>query len=144
MITLKTAVENQKCRKGKSDGITKQGAYWLACDPITIREHGGDGIGQSAPSITWTLELRHFRNGEVRSVLHRYAWHQNGSWSGGGDRYFGRPSLADMTTVEEIVANLKEGTDEEKCYSDHWYGDIKDALVDLGMVEAEPSPDQEV
>lgn len=142
MKTLKEAVEATKCRKGKADGTTKRGAYWLATDPIIIRRSGGDGIGQSSADVTWTLELRHYRSGEVRPTLHRSAWHQNGSWSGGGDDYYGRQSLNDIHTIEDIVVDLKKGTDEEACYSDKRYDDLSAALSSIGMDESEKGPDE--
>jgi hypothetical protein len=140
-VTLKEAVQKERCRKGKADGITKRGAYWLACEPIVLRRAGGDGIGQSAPDITWSLEIRHFRDNSVVPTLHRSAWHQNGSYSGGGDRYFIREGLADVTTVEEAIANLKAGTSEEHCYHSSRYAEVRDALLALGLPEAAPSPD---
>lgn len=135
--TLSFCVEAARCRKGKAAGTTKRGAYWLACEPIILRRAGGDGIGQSAPGITWRLELRHFRGGEVRPTLHREGWHQNGS----SDDYYGRPELATTRTVEEVIVILKAGANNETCYSDYYVDKLTAALVDLGLPESEPGPD---
>lgn len=142
MKTLKEAVEAEQCRKGKADGTTKRGAYWLATDPIIIRRSGGDGIGQSSADVTWTLELRHYRSGEVRPVIHRDAWHQNGSWSGAGDDYYGRQDIGGAGTIEEVVVRLKNGVGDEACYSDKRYDDLRDALLAIGMTESIPGPDE--
>lgn len=142
MTTLREAVELTKCRKGKSVGTTKRGAYWLACDPIVVRRAGGDGIGQSAPDITWTLELRHFRGGEVRPTAHEEACHQNGSYSGAGDQYFAMAALGECASVEEVIVALKGGVkDQEACYSDRCYDRLRDSLVSLGLPESAPGPD---
>jgi len=147
MGTLKEAVELTKCRTGKADGTTKRGAYWLACDPIILRRAGGDGIGQSAADITWTLELRHFRGGEVRPTLHKDASHQNGAHGGAGDWYYGMEGLLDCGTVEEVVVALKAGVklgrdDMDTCYSDRCFDKVRGALVALGFPEAAPGPDE--
>lgn len=143
MKTLKEAVEQSKCRKGKSAGTTKRGAYWLAADAILLRHCGGDGIGTSAPTINWYLELRHYRGGEVRPTLNRHAWHQNGSWSGGGDDYYGAPELCDCNTVEEVIVALKDKhPNDETCYSDRYEDDLTSILTGLGMEVAAKSPDE--
>src|SRR3990167_5117905 len=106
MKTLKEIVEDCHCRKGKSDGITKRGAYWLAWDPIVCRRSGGTGCGQSSPDVTYYLLLRHFRSGEVRPIIHREAWHQNSAYSGAGDTYNSIPELLECTTIEQVVSIL--------------------------------------
>jgi len=137
--TLREAIEQSKCRKGKADGTTKRGAYWLAAD-IKIRSCGGDGIGQSSPDVKWYLELRHYRSGEVRPTINHRSWHQN---DGDGNQYFGRSDLCDCTTIEEVVVNLKLGVEEwGTCYGDDWYTDLRDALGALGLREADTSPDE--
>ena len=69
MKTLKEIIVETKCRKGESDGTTKQGAFWFACDEILIRSFGGDGVGQSSTDLRNYLQLRHYRNGEVKAVV---------------------------------------------------------------------------
>lgn len=145
MVTLETCVANAKCRKGPADGTTKRGAYWLACEPITIRRAGGDGIGQSAADVTYTLELRHYRNGEVRFLVGYSAHHQNYDHDG----YMCVQRLGKCTTVEQVICALK-GTrysrGEGDYDGDHVYGDYHEdtltaGLVALGMAIAESPPD---
>lgn len=144
--TLREAVEQSHVRSGKSNGTTRRGAYWLACDEIVLREAGGDGIGQSGPDITYYLQIRHYRGGEVRAVVHQAARHQNGSWSGAGD-WYRAVDLGDCATIEDVVVVLKGGIDfhggdgRETCYSDCHYADIRDALMPLGLAESAPAPD---
>lgn len=144
MRTLKECVEGLKCRKGAADGTTKDGAYWLAAKSVETRSCGGDGIGQSAPDVRWWLQIRHYRGGEVRVVMHRKSWHQN---HGDKSRFRSVP-VADMTTVEQIVVKLKEGVDmgdgydTETCYSDERYDALAETLKSIGLVEREPGPDE--
>src|SRR5690606_1635651 len=95
MTTIRDQVVARKCRVGKAAGTTKHGAYWLACDPITLRRTGGDGIGNNGPAVTYWLELRHYRSGLVQASIHRDAWHQNGSYGGSGDSWETLDSVAD-------------------------------------------------
>lgn len=146
MKTLKDAIVAAKCRKGKADGINIAGAYWLATNPIIVRRSGGDGIGQSSADVTWTLELRHYRNGEVRPTLHRSAWHQNGERSGAGDDYYPRPSIINALCIEEIVVDLKSGAGdnrEESCYADARYGNLCAACRGIGLMEYPTGPDED-
>ena len=139
MKTLKEIVEDCHCRKGKSDGITKRGAYWLACDPIVCRQSGGTGCGQSSPEVTYYLQIRHYRSGEVRALVHRDAWHQNGIYSGAGDIYTSVPEIAAATTVEKVISALMAAD----AYSSRHYQELESALRFIGLPLSEPSPDGE-
>lgn len=139
MKTLKELIEIRKCRKGESTGTTKQGAFWLACDPILIRSFGGDGIGQSGTDLKNYLQLRHYRSGEVKAVVNFHGWHQN---YGTSNSYRTVPIL-DCTTVEDVIVILKGiSEDETAAYSDWGQDKLTAALTDLGMVESAPAPDE--
>jgi len=148
MKTLKDYIVDQKCRKGPAAGTTKNGTYWLACDPIKIQDAGGDGIGCNAPSVAYYLRLRHFRDGAVRPQIHRKAWHQNGSYSGAGNQYYGCDQIITCTTVEDVIVALKSiNIDESDCYAEHVYHDIfaddlTAALTGIGMPVSMPPPDE--
>lgn len=145
MQTLKELVVASRCRKGEAVGTTRRGAYWLACKPILIRSYGGDGVGNSAADVRHFLVLRHFRDGQVTSVIHYHWWHQNGG--GPGDSYHA-VDLLECTTVEQVICKLK-GTriDLDDDWSEHAYSDfrkeeLEESLTALGMPVSEPAPDE--
>ena len=136
--TLKDLVIAQKCRKGPSDGTTKRGAYWQ-CAEVQIRSYGGDGIGQSAASVKHVLLLRHFRSGEVRAVIHRDVYHQNG----GEDTWHPANEILDCTTIEDVIVQLKSmNCGEAAAYNKWGENALYDALTELGMIESLPAPDE--
>ena len=141
MKTLQECVEALRCRTGKANGTTKDGAYWLAIDDVLLKNAGGDGIGQNAPDLKWFLQIRHYRGGEVRVVVVRQSWHQN---QGDSTQYRSIPA-GDLLTVEGAVVLLKSGVsfgcESETCYSDSRYDDLKLALTTIGLAEFEPGPD---
>lgn len=141
MKTLKDCVIETKCRKGAAYGTTKHGAYWLACEPITIRNYGGDGIGQSGADCKNFLQLRHYRDGTVSAVLHGAYWHQNGS---APDDWMRCDDLLSLTTVESIIVSLKATSfdDGTHVWSDYWTDKLTAALTGIGLAESEPSPDE--
>lgn len=145
MKTLRECIEGVKCRKGKATGTTKDGAFWLACGEIHLRDAGGDGIGNSGADIDFDLHLRHYRDGQVKAMVCRSSWHQN---SGHGNRYCAA-SILDCTTVEQVIVELKRGmvfdyqfSDTETVYSDRNAETVTTALVALGLAECEPAPDE--
>lgn len=143
MKTLQECVENAKCRKGQAAGTTKRGAYWLACGPVMIRSFGGSGIGNSGADCRHYLELRHYRTGEVRALIHGRYWHQDGAKP---DRY--QPvEILECTTVEQVIVHLKGeriGDEDWKdsVYSDYFEDSLTEALVGLGLAQSEPAPDE--
>ena len=145
MSTLKNLIDEKKCRKGPPAGTTKKGAYWLACEPILIRNYGGDGVGNNAVDCSHRLELRHYRSGDVTAMIHVHRWHQNGA--GIGDSYHS-VDLLGCTTIEQIVVRLKGMTlnvgygDGERSCSDHCEKNLVEGLVALGLPDADPSPDE--
>jgi hypothetical protein len=146
MKTLKEIIEEQKARRGPATGTTKRGAYWIVGDPIKIRSHGGDGIGQNAPDHEHWLSFRHFRAGDVRASLHKSSRHQNGSYSGGGDSYHDVSEILDCTTIEDVVVvlksiNLGQSDYQVHAYSDYYREDLAEILSHWGMPESLPAPD---
>ena len=139
MQTLKELIEAKKCRKGKSVGITSDGAYWLAVEPVMIRSYGGDGIGNSGTDWKHYLQLRHYRSGTVEAVIHARGWHQN---RGDLNEYYSAP-IGDCETVEYVIARLKYmKCGESKAYCDGWQPELTAALASIGMAESLPSPDE--
>lgn len=146
MKTLKEIVIEQKCRKGAAAGTTKNGAYWVAGECVT-RRCGGDGIGNNAPDVTWTLELRHYRDGAVRATMHRDAHHQNGRWGGAGDWYYGIDAILSAETIEDVIVEMRAGvhdrdTGETLPVLGRDLSELRDMLAAWGMPNAAPSPDE--
>lgn len=140
MKTLKELIVAARCRKGAASGITSEGAYWFACEPIIIRRFGGDGIGCSDADRKNLLQLRHYRNGTVSALVNAMAWHQNYATT---SRHQLVASVLGCTTVEEVIACLKGRSSDDVLYEDyceHW---LADALSALGLPAAAPSPDEE-
>lgn len=150
MKTLKKLIINNKCRKGKSRGIDKNGAFWLAWPEIEIRSWGGDGVGQASPSCTNFLELRHYRNGDVVACVTFQSWHQN---TGTTEYVRTAYRILSCTDVESVIVALKNLPDYPlspdapdyfpDAYSDAKYVYLASALTQLGMSEAPASPDEE-
>jgi len=147
MNTLKDLIISLKSRKGESTGTTKRGAYWRVAEPVKIRTYGGDGIGQSAPNHKHLLEFRHFRTGEVRAIIHIVSYHQNGSYSGGGDAWHDVSDILDCSTIEDVIVALKGqkiGSDSEysvNAYSDSFEGELSSLLSGFGLPDSSPAPD---
>lgn len=147
MSTLKDLIIARKYRKGESAGTTKRGAYWRVAKPIRIRSYGGDGIGQSAPDCEHLLEFRHFRSGEVRAIIHIDCYHQNGSYSGGGDSWHDVSEILDFTTIEDVIVVLKgqkigDSGYSVNAYSDSYSRELSDLLEEFGLPSSEPAPDE--
>jgi hypothetical protein len=142
--TLEEAVKALRCRKGPSAGISKRGAYWLAVEPVLIRRFGGDGIGINTPDRTTTLELRHYRDGEVRCLVHEHAYHQNGSRAGAGDCWSPSSAVNSCRTAEEIKAALLGSATitGEPVYGRHWEVNIDELAGLLGLPLSMPAPDE--
>jgi hypothetical protein len=144
MKTLKEIVIDRKCRKGIAAGTTKRGAFWLACEPIKTRAAGGDGIGLNAPRVIYDLQLRHFRSGEVRAVIRRDSWHQDGSNGATSQDWGDANAVLDCSTIEEVVVALK-GTSlfNSPVVEDDLVGrDLTARLRELGLPDAERAPDE--
>ena len=143
-ITLKDLVIATKCRKGAAAGTTKRGAYWTACDPIKLRNCGGDGVGNNGPDVNFYLHLRHYRSGEVQATIERDTWHQN---QGRRSSWESCPKLLECTTVEDAIVVLKGhqfgGADwTETPYSDYRQDTLTGALTALGLAITAPAPDE--
>jgi len=143
MKSLKDLIIEQKARKGPASGTDKRGAYWIV-KAITTRSAGGDGIGQSAPSLNYDLQLRHYRSGDVRAMIERDAWHQNGSYGGGGTSWHGVGGILECTTAEEVIVELLNAGSEEtgRLFSESHRGELVSGLAGIGLLEALPAPDE--
>lgn len=144
MKTLKELIIDKKCRKGESSGTTKRGAFWLAAEPCKIRSYGGDGVGQNSPDRWHKLHLRHFRSGEVQAIIHCESWHQNGSYSGGGESsWFDVSRILECSTIEDVIVCLKsENCGETHAYADFFREKLEAELEILGLPRSLPAPDE--
>lgn len=142
MKTLKELVIDTKCRRGKSDGTTKRGAFWQCIEPIKIRSYGGDGVGQSSADVDHHLELRHFRDNSVRAVVHIYSWHQDHEHHS----YIDVSNIVNCQSTEDVIVVLKSIKDrdtETYIYSDSFEEELTERLQEIGLPEALPSPDEQ-
>lgn len=139
MKKLESLVIDKKIRSGKSDGTTKKGAYWNALE-ITIYQKGGP---KSVTEESLRLELRHFRSGDVEAVAcYRYFHLHDGQ-----NIYnsFDCPELLACTAVEDVVAVLK-GIPfwSSEIDADYLHSDLSKALIDFGLSESLPGPDEQI
>jgi len=146
MKTLKTLKEiaiARKSRKGPADKITQDGAYWLAVE-IEIDSGGGGGIGQSGAQVSYLLQVRHYRDGDIRAYITRKTWHQN---DGGNNRRTRADDLLDCSTIEELITAMQQH-EIESDYCENY----KIAVSDYGhktmitnlpeLPESLPAPDE--
>lgn len=142
MNTIKDIVVAKKIRKGPAHGTTKRGAFWLLFgkdNGLRLRGAGGDGVGHSAPDITYWLDLRHYRDGRVSAVIDVESWHQN---TGHHHRYIRADQVLSCATVEEVVVALKGISDDcSAVYSDNRFDTLVEALTRLGLPVSAPAPD---
>ncbi|WP_318556442.1 hypothetical protein [Geobacter anodireducens] len=109
--TLKELVEARKCRKGRPDGTSAEGGYWLAIEPILLGERRHDGYDGPYWEKHY-LHLRHHRNGAVRVVVvERGEGHQFGGWKEWAYESASLDHLAEARSVEEVEACLLAGVD---------------------------------
>ena len=141
--TIESATIATKCRKNKSAGITKNGAYWIALETLTLTS-GGDGIGQSSAQIECRLQLRHYRSGLVSAAIVRSSWHQN---NGRSFTFWGANRVLACETAEEVITALQSvdcgdeyGFDAD-CVEPFFYETIISALGEIGIPAAAASPD---
>jgi hypothetical protein len=136
--TLADCIRATKCRKGPAVGTTKNGAFWLAAEPIYIRHTGGDGIGNNGADRKYSLELRHYRDDKVRCTVHLEARHENGDWGGAGDWWNTVGPLGDCRTAEEmqvVLLGCKMGDGGEHVYSSSFADEIERLAEMLGPDE---------
>lgn len=146
-MNLKSVIEKQKCRKGTITGTSKDGRFWLACDPFIIKDSGN---GWDAPEVTFALHLRHFENGKVEAVvrLKSRCNRNNLSW----EHDFIIQGLLECKSLEDVVVELKKGVksielDDERsrqqCFNEYYYMNLVNALTNLGLSESRPGPDDD-
>lgn len=106
------------------------------------RKFGGDGIGNIAADCKHYFEIRHFRDGTVRAHVRGHYWHQNGATD---DAFARCDEVLGCETVEDVVCRLKGVSVEGvHAYSDQFEEKLTAALVDLGLEESLPAPDEVV
>ena len=140
--TLRDIIIARKTRKGEADNITKDGAYWETA--INLQNGGGNGIGNNGSSVTHYLEVRHYRNGELRGYLNRHLWHQNDGTTHQRTR---ADNLLDCSTIEELIQTAKKHK-IESVYDDSYEIEISnegEKRLCEGLPEmpaSEPAPDE--
>ena len=133
MKTLREITESIPCRKGPASIGADGERYWEAAS-IPICQHGGDGVGHSAPRVVNRLSLRRDRPGRALAVVREEAWHQNtGTRTAAEDV----AAVLDMPTAEDVAAWLVARGHTRQ----GWADDIIKGLVALGMTAREASPD---
>lgn len=137
--TLADIVRARRVRKGKADGIDDNGAWWWGWPAEIsprIRSRGGDGVGQSAPSVTVELRARHYRCGRVVAGAWLASWHQNT-----GDRVAWVPldGITDAATAEDVIEALARRGDDVWAMSRR--GDVEIWAAAVGLPLAPASPD---
>lgn len=144
MKTLEELVIESKSRKGVADGTTKNGAFWIAGRAV-IRSYGGDGIGQSSTHWKHHLHLRHYRNGEVKAVVHICGYHQNN----GDTDIYRTVNILHCETVEDVITVLKGVTHQRNDMDDgvaiysNWGEDVLTGmLTGLGLLDCLTAPDE--
>lgn len=138
--TLADVVRARRVRKGKADGIDANGAWWSAWPgkmAPRIRAHGGDGIGNSAPSTITTLCARHYRCGRVTVGAWSESWHQN---TGERVRWVQIDGLATATTAEDVIATLARAGDD--CWRACHRPAVEAWAAEIGLPLAPAAPDE--
>jgi len=152
MVNLESAVKNQKCRKGEIAGTSKDGRYWLVCDPVIIKDSGN---GYDVPEVAFSLFLRHFENEKVEAVVRLKGRFSRNNLSWNHDYSF--PALLKCSSIEDVFVELKkgiktmEGYDEDsrqpielikECFAEHCSKNLAISLTKLGLLESRPGPDE--
>lgn len=151
-MTLESAIKEQKCRKEKIDGTSKDGRFWLACEPLVLKDTGN---GWDTPEDTFELHLRHFENEKVEAVVRQKGkWIRNNlSWKND----YSIPALLTCSTVEDIIVVLKKGIKTmegfiddsrqpseliKECFDECNCKYLASSLTKLGVLESRPGPDE--
>lgn len=150
-MTLNNLIEKQKCRKGKTAGTSKDGRFWLACDPVMIKDSGN---GWDKPEVTFALHLRHFENEKIEAIVQQKGRCNRNNLSWKND--YSIPALLKCCSIEDVIVELKkgiktmEGYDEncrrpteliKECFEDFYYKQVASSLTKLGILESRPGPD---
>lgn len=135
--TLKELVEERRCRKGRPDGTSAEGGYWLAAEPILIyeRRHNCDYDERY-------LHLRHHRDGAVRVVVVERGKAGWGKWAYDSASL---DHLAEARSVEEVEAWLLREVDTagRVVLSRQCVPGLYAALQGIGLPDALDGPDSE-
>ena len=103
--TFAEIVREKKCRRGKASGIDESGAYWNAIKPITTKMSGGTGIGNSEPQVSFYLEARHYRAGQIMIGVVRESLHQNYN---DVFEWIDTPFISEADSVESVIVGFRE------------------------------------
>ena len=103
MRTLKELIVAARCRKGEPAGIDAAGEWWQAGSTVKSARSGGDGIGNSAPSVRCDLQMRHYRTGSVVVGVLVERWHQN---VGTRSEWVPLPGIEESQTSADVVSFL--------------------------------------
>ena len=151
-MTLKTIINEQKCRTGEIGGMTADGRFWLPVVPVLLKSTGN---GWDAPEIEFQLELRHFENDKITAtVVESGADNRNSlRW----EREYPLPALLKCSTVQDVCVELKKGIKTmegwckyssqpaeliKECHSEGGFKNLSFSLAKLGLLASRPGPDE--
>jgi hypothetical protein len=97
--TLTELIANLNSRIGQADGYAEKGAYWIAFDQRIAQRGGGKYPLRSIQS----LQIRHYRSGEVESIIEFLEFHED---SDRESRTCLSLDLSGATSVEEVIVGL--------------------------------------
>lgn len=140
MKNLETITKNNKSRKGKASGTTKNGAYWIALDIEIARERVCDYNEDILLLIE--LQIRHFRSGDVVAVV-SYLYENYNLYQSFFEE-FESDSVPKCETIEDVIIELKNlGIPEFENVPEGSYTPLKAALKEYGLSEYASGPDTE-
>jgi len=140
MRTLKELIISARCRKGPAAGIDGSGEWWQAGATIKTSGHGGDGVGNSAPSVRCDLQMRHYRNGTVVVGVLVERWHQN---TGTRTEWVPMPGIEESQTTADVVASLRRWNEHQTVLREFCRSGLTDELGQFGLLAHAPAPDEE-
>lgn len=140
MKTLKELIVAARCRKGDAAGIDECGEWWQAGGTIKTARSGGDGIGNSAPSVRCDLQMRHYRTGSVVVGVLVERWHQN---VGTRSEWVPLPGIEAAETAADVVAFLMRWNEDLTVLSDWCRSYLVEELGTFGLLASAPSPDED-
>jgi hypothetical protein len=139
MKTLKELIIAAKCRTGTAAGIDAGGEWWQAGPTIKTGRHGGDGVGNSAPSARCDLQMRHYRSGAVVVGVLVERWHQN---VGTRTEWVPMPGIEATQTAADVVAFLMQWNEDLTVLSDWCQPYLIEELAQFGLLASAPAPDE--
>jgi len=136
-ITLRDLVERVGCRVGEHAGRDAGCKFWRPFEPVRIK---CNMIGYGEISNTFSLQIRHFQDGDMQAIV------KFSDWMNGHSREWSLPQILNCASAEEVASFLRKGvsagTDDqgEEFFWTTLDNDGWDALlaefVDLGFDES--------